>query len=195
MADKIYIDRPPRIEPELPSGSYNIPNPPDTELDAGRLLQEAFLPMIMVMGYFLATIFGQGRNMLMMIPMLLSIFGAVMLAIYTHIQEQKKIDEAKAAYKRRISELRLKMESEHEQQRIYYFYNYPDPEKQAGQNSHDIVMAQHAQYNLRFLLIDSLHKTENLQQFTGKTFGFSGNADNSYIFRKIFSVWRIFIGI
>ena len=46
MADKIYIDRPPRIEPELPSGSYNIPNPPDTELDVGRLLQEAFLPMI-----------------------------------------------------------------------------------------------------------------------------------------------------
>jgi S-DNA-T family DNA segregation ATPase FtsK/SpoIIIE len=132
MADKIYIDRPPRIEPELPSGSYNIPNPPDTELDAGRLLQEAFLPMIMVMGYFLATIFGQGRNMLMMIPMLLSIFGAVALAIYTHIQEQKKIDEAKAAYKRRISELRLKMESEHEQQRIYYFYNYPDPEKTLG---------------------------------------------------------------
>jgi type VII secretion protein EccCb len=132
MAEKIYIDRPPRIEPEMPSGSYNIPNPPDTELDAGRLMQEAFLPMIMVMGYFLATIFGQGRNMLMMIPMLLSIFGAVALAIYTHFQEQKKIDEAKAAYKRRISELRLKMESEHEQQRIYYFYNYPDPEKTLG---------------------------------------------------------------
>lgn len=132
MADKTYIDRPPRIEPELPSGVYTIPNPPDTEIDVGRLLQEAFLPMIMIMGYFLASIFGQGRNMLMMVPMLLSIVGAVALSIYTHLQERKQLEEAKAAYNRRISELRRKMESEHEQQRIYYFYNYPDPEKTLG---------------------------------------------------------------
>ena len=43
------------------------------------------------------------------------------------MKERKQREEAEAAYKRRISELRRKMESEHEQQRIYYFYNYPDP--------------------------------------------------------------------
>jgi DNA segregation ATPase FtsK/SpoIIIE, S-DNA-T family len=68
MAEKRYIDRPPRIEPELPAGVNTIPNPPDLENNAGALLQQAFLPMIMIFGYVLASLFGQGRNMLMMIP-------------------------------------------------------------------------------------------------------------------------------
>lgn len=132
MANRKYIDRPPRIEPQLPSGVFNIPNPPDTEVKFGELLQQAFLPMIMILGYVLASLFGQGRNMLMMIPMMLSVVATVILAIYTNTQERKKREAAEAAYKRRISELRRKMESEHEQQRIYYFYNHPDPEKTLG---------------------------------------------------------------
>ena len=132
MADRKYIDRPPRVEPQLPSGLFTIPNPPDTEVKFGELLQQAFLPMIMILGYILASVFGQGRNMLMMIPMMLSVIATVILAIYTNTQEKKKREAAEAAYKRRISELRRKMESEHEQQRIYYFYNHPDPEKTLG---------------------------------------------------------------
>ena len=46
MADKIFIDRPPRIEPELPSGMYDIPNPPDLESSASALMQQAFLPAV-----------------------------------------------------------------------------------------------------------------------------------------------------
>jgi DNA segregation ATPase FtsK/SpoIIIE, S-DNA-T family len=126
MADKQYIDRPPRIEPELPSGVYNIPNPPDLEDNAGALLQQAFLPMIMIFGYVLASLFGQGRNMLMMIPMMLSVVATIILAIYVNSKERKLREEAEEAYRRRISELRRKMESEHEQQRIYYYYNYPN---------------------------------------------------------------------
>lgn len=132
MAEKTFIDRPPRIEPELPSGVYDIPNPPDTEMDAGRLLQQAFLPMIMIIGYIFTSLFGQGRNMLMMVPMFLSVIATIILAIYTNIQEKKQMEQAMAAYRRRISELRRKMESEHEQQRIYYYYNYPDPQKTLG---------------------------------------------------------------
>jgi S-DNA-T family DNA segregation ATPase FtsK/SpoIIIE len=132
MANKKYIDRPPRVEPQLPSGVFSIPNPPDMETNASQLLQQAFLPMIMIFGYILASVFGQGRNMLMMIPMLLSVIATVALAIYTNVQERKKREAAEAAYKRRISELRRKMESEHEQQKIYYFYNHPDPEKTLG---------------------------------------------------------------
>lgn len=132
MADKIYIDRPPRIEPQLPSGMFNIPNPPDNEANVGQLLQQAFLPMVMIFGYILTSLFGQGRNLLMMIPMALSVVATVTLALYTNAQEKKKRESAEAAYKRRISELRRKMESEHEQQRIYYFYNYPDPETTLG---------------------------------------------------------------
>jgi type VII secretion protein EccCb len=132
MADKKFIDRPPRVEHQLPSGVFNIPNPPDTEVKFGELLQQAFLPMIMILGYVLASLFGQGRNMLMMIPMMLSVVATVVLAIYTNIQDRKQREAAEAAYKRRIGELRRKMESEHEQQRIYYFYNHPDAEKTLG---------------------------------------------------------------
>ena len=132
MADRKYIDRPPRVEPQIPAGTFNIPNPPDNEQNFGQLLQQAFLPMIMILGYILASVFGQSRNMLMMIPMMLSVIATVALAIYTNVQERKQREAAEAAYKRRISELRRKMESEHEQQRIYYFYNHPDPEKTLG---------------------------------------------------------------
>lgn len=132
LADKLYIDRPPRIEPRLPSGLYPIPTPPDNQENFGQLLQQAFLPMMMILGYILMSFFGQGRNLLMMIPMALSVIGTVALAIYTNSREKKQREEAEAAYKRRISELRRKMESEHEQQRIYYFYNYPNPEKTLG---------------------------------------------------------------
>ncbi len=132
MADKIFIDRPPRIEPELPSGTFEIPNPPDGPEQAGRMLQQAFLPMVMIMGYVITSLFGGGRNMLMMIPMLLSVIATIALAVYTNLQEKKEAEAADAAYKRRIGELRREMESQHEQQRIYYYYNYPDPEKTLG---------------------------------------------------------------
>jgi len=129
LSQKIYIDRPPRIEPELPSGIYNIPNPPDTEANPGQLMAQAFLPMVMILGYIVVSMFGQGRNLFMMIPMLLSVIATVALAVYTRNQEKKIRQKAEDAYRQRISELRRKMESEHEQQRIYYYYNYPDPEK------------------------------------------------------------------
>jgi type VII secretion protein EccCb len=133
MSDKIFIDRPPRIEPQLPSGLFTIPNPPDTKESTGQLLQQAFLPAVMIMGYILASVFGgQQGGLLMMIPMGLSVIATICLALYSASKDRKQREEADAAYKRRISELRFKMESEHEQERIYYYYNYPNPEKTLG---------------------------------------------------------------
>ena len=106
MSEKIFIDYPPRIEPQLPSGVYNIPNPPDTKTDFKQLIQQAFLPMIMIMGYVMVSVFGKGSNMMMMIPMLLSIVATVSLAIYSNVKERKQRQEDEEAYKRRISELR-----------------------------------------------------------------------------------------
>lgn len=130
MASKIYIDRPPRIEPELPSGVYDIPNPPDTEEKPGEALAQAFLPMVMIFGYILVSVLGggQGRNMFMMIPMALSVVASVVVAMYARAQDKKLREEMAEAYKRRISELRREMESKQEQQRIYYYHNYPNPE-------------------------------------------------------------------
>jgi len=129
VSDKFYIDRPPRIEPELPSGTYPIPNPPEIDDDPRQLLQQAFLPMVMILGYVLVAMVGGGRNMTMMLPMMISVIATVALAFYTLAETRKKKEEMETAYRRRISELRRKMESEHEQQRIYYYHNYPEPDK------------------------------------------------------------------
>lgn len=129
MSQNLYIDRPPRIEPELPSGTYDIPNPPDIQVNASQILTQAALPMIMILGYILVSVFGKSNNLTMMIPMGLSVVGSVSLAVYAFTAEKKKREKMEIAYKQRISELRRKMESEHEQQRIYYYYNYPNPEK------------------------------------------------------------------
>ena len=128
MADKKYIDRPPRIEPELPSGTRDIPSPPDIETNPGALMAQAFLPMIMIFGYILVSLFGQGTSMMMMIPMALSVVASVALGFYTNRQEKARREHLKETYQRRISELRRQMESEQEQQKIYYYYNYPNPD-------------------------------------------------------------------
>lgn len=128
MADKKYIDRPPRIEPELPSGVHEIPNPPDVEVNPGAILAQAALPMIMIFGYILVSMFGQSTSMLMMIPMALSVVASVALAVYTNRQDKVRREQLKETYQRKISELRRQMESEQEQQRIYYYYNYPNPD-------------------------------------------------------------------
>jgi DNA segregation ATPase FtsK/SpoIIIE, S-DNA-T family len=132
MSDKIIIDYPPRIEPQLPSGNFTIPNPPDTQTDFKQILQQAILPIVMIMGYIISTAFSKNKNLLMMIPMLLSVIATISLSVYTNTKDRKQKEEAGDAYKRRISELRRKMESEQEQQRIYYYTNYPDPEKTLG---------------------------------------------------------------
>jgi DNA segregation ATPase FtsK/SpoIIIE-like protein/Tfp pilus assembly major pilin PilA len=85
--------------------------------------------MVMILGYVLTTALGGGRNLAMMIPMMLSVVASVALAVYAFTRDKKKREGLEINYKQRISELRRKMESEHEQQRIYYYYNYPNPEK------------------------------------------------------------------
>ena len=127
-----YIDRPPRIEPELPSGVNSIPNPPDVEDNPGDMLAQAFLPVVMVFGYIVVAMMGQSRNLLVMVPMILSIVASIGLVFYTRSRETKKRRELASMYLRRLSELRRKMESEHQQQRIYFYYNYPNPETTLG---------------------------------------------------------------
>jgi DNA segregation ATPase FtsK/SpoIIIE-like protein len=91
-------------------------------------MAQAFLPMIMIFGYILVSLFGQGTSMLMMIPMALSVVASIALGFYTNRQEKARREHLKETYQRRISELRRQMESEQEQQKIYYYYNYPNPD-------------------------------------------------------------------
>ena len=87
MSDKIFIDYPPRIEPQLPSGVFSIPNPPDTKRDFGKILQQALLPMMMILGYIIVSVMNKGSsNIAMMIPMLLSVVATLALAFWTQWQ-------------------------------------------------------------------------------------------------------------
>ena len=53
MNEPLYIDRPPRIQPELPSDEIEIPPPPEKEnTGMSRLIQVA-LPLLTIVGYIL----------------------------------------------------------------------------------------------------------------------------------------------
>ncbi len=128
MAKPNYIDRPPRIQPELPSGEYEIPAPPDKKEDTNEILMQVAMPMITILGYVFVAVFSKGKNMLMMVPMAIAVVGAVLLAMYANRDAKNKRESAAAAYRQRLIELRKEMEGFHEIQRIYYHYNYPEPE-------------------------------------------------------------------
>ena len=128
MPRQNYIDRPPRLQPELPTGEYTIPTPPQFQDSGNQMLIQASLPIVTIIGYIVIATFGQSTNMLMMIPMALSVVASTFLAIYTNQNNQKKRKATEAAYQQRISELHKEMQSYHEMQRIFYNYNYPNPE-------------------------------------------------------------------
>ena len=45
-----YIDRPPRIQPELPVKEVEIPNPPEQNKSPGQGLMSSILPLITMVG-------------------------------------------------------------------------------------------------------------------------------------------------
>ncbi|MBE2193044.1 MAG: hypothetical protein IAE83_02620 [Anaerolinea sp.] len=121
-----YINRPPRIQPELPAGEVDIPAPPQREANSTQNLVMMAIPMITIFGYVLVS--GSGGNALFILPMVLSV-GATSLVGFLNYRRALKIDaERKAIYKRRLLELRRQMESMHDKQRAFYTYNYLDTE-------------------------------------------------------------------
>ena len=45
-----YIDRPPRIQPELPEGKREIPQPPSLNIPAYDVLIQSALPLVTIIG-------------------------------------------------------------------------------------------------------------------------------------------------
>lgn len=121
------IDHPPRIQPELPGGEYEIPGPPDTqESSYGRLLQIA-LPLFTIVGYiFLAVFGGVGRNPLFLLPMALSVVASMGFSLYSYRKDQQRRAGLEKQYAEQLIDLNQQMREYHEQQRRFYFYNYPD---------------------------------------------------------------------
>jgi hypothetical protein len=122
------LNRPPRIQPELPSGEVTIPNPPGAEGGGRQNLVQVALPMLTIIAYVLVGSQGGGRSILFVIPMGISIVATTALALWTFFRTAKREAEKLEAFKLRLTDLRAQMNSDHDKQRAFYHYNYPDPE-------------------------------------------------------------------
>ncbi|HKY83893.1 MAG TPA: FtsK/SpoIIIE domain-containing protein [Anaerolineales bacterium] len=121
------IDRPPRIQPELPTGEVELPNPPEQEKGAQQIIQQLLLPLITLVGYVVMAASGQGRNPLLMIPMGMTFVASSVFALYSYNKQKREQEGRKQAYAKRLTDLRRDMAQSHDMQRTFYLYNYPDP--------------------------------------------------------------------
>ncbi len=121
-----YVDRPPRIQPELPQGVVEIPNPPKED-DGGQPLWQSLVPIITIIGYLLVSTSGQGSNIAFMIPMALTVILSTGIQLYTGLTGLARKREKRVSYTRRLVEMRREMVASHIRQRTFYEYNYPEP--------------------------------------------------------------------
>ncbi|MEZ4662920.1 MAG: FtsK/SpoIIIE domain-containing protein [Caldilineaceae bacterium] len=127
MSEPLYIDRPPRIQPELPFDEIEIPGPPDKDPAGWERLVQVALPILTIIGYIaLSATGGAGRSPAMMIPMALSVVGSTGFAIYSYFREKRRRAEIEQAYSDRLTDMTKEMNQYHDQQRRFYRYNYPD---------------------------------------------------------------------
>jgi len=127
MTQPIPIDRPPRIQPELPFGEIDIPKPPEKRTDGWMRILQVALPAITIFGYILMSAFGgMGRNPWFMLPMALSVVASIFFSLYTFQREKKEQARQARIYAARLVELNKEMLAAHEQQRRFYAHNYPD---------------------------------------------------------------------
>ena len=127
MSEPKYIERPPRIQPELPQGMVEIPPPPGEDQEANQSLIQIGLPLLTIVGYVLISMFGQGRSLLFILPMGMSVVASVAYALYSRHKSSQNKGVKKAAYAEQLLELRREMNVSHDMQRRFYRYNYPEP--------------------------------------------------------------------
>jgi DNA segregation ATPase FtsK/SpoIIIE-like protein len=122
-----YIDRPPRIQPELPFNEFEIPDPPKKDDQTWMRLLQIGVPVITVLGFIVVSMLSSGsRGLLLIIPMLLSIVASVAFSLYSYRKERQKTFEDDQAYESRLIELNKEMNTWHDLQRRFYVHNYPD---------------------------------------------------------------------
>src|SRR6185503_11549364 len=121
-----YVDRPPRIQPDLPQGVVEIPNPPKED-ENGTPLWQSLVPIITIIGYLLVSTSGQGSNIAFMIPMALTVILSTGIQLYSGLTNLARQRQKRISYTRRLVELRRDMVASHIRQRTFYEYNYPEP--------------------------------------------------------------------
>ncbi len=122
----VDLNRPPRIQPELPFEEREIPAPPDRQFDAATQLFQIGLPVATIAGYVLVTVLSNGRNPLLLVSMAFSVLASVVFSIYIYFKERQKQAQAEREYLDHLGELYQEMHTFHELQRRFYRYNYPE---------------------------------------------------------------------
>ena len=123
-----FLNRPPRIQPELPVGEVTIPNPPQTDMGGRQSLIQVALPLVTIIGYVFVSASGQGRSLALLIPMGLSVVASTVAAMFSFWRTTREDAAKRAAYAERLVELRKEMVAAHNNQRLFYLHNYPSPE-------------------------------------------------------------------
>ncbi len=127
MSQHIYIDRPPRIQPELPIDEIEIPAPPEKPDYGWTRFIQIGLPLITIIGYVLiGSLGGVGRSAWYILPMGFTVVASVAFSVYTYLKEKQRLAEITRAYSARLVELNKDMQMYHTMQRRFYEYNYPD---------------------------------------------------------------------
>ncbi|MCW1969756.1 MAG: FtsK/SpoIIIE domain-containing protein [Anaerolineae bacterium] len=117
------IDRPPRIQQELPFGEHKVPKPPEAPNKPMNLLMQLLLPVISTVGFGLAS--GTQRPEAM-IPTGLMMVLSVGFSVSSMLRERRELAAQRKAYQEQLRELRNDMTRSHNAQRMHYLHHYPD---------------------------------------------------------------------
>lgn len=125
--ERTYIERPPRIQPELPRREVDIPTPPAIDRSGvGELIQMA-LPLLTVVGFVMVAVMGgSGASPLMVLPMSLTVLAATGYSIYSFRRERRQRAAERAAYIEQLTVMRRDMVAAQHAQRQFYRYTFPD---------------------------------------------------------------------
>lgn len=92
-------------------------------------MAQVALPMVTVVGFLLVAVFSSGRGggaAMFILPMFFAIIATAAFSWYMHKREEARLARQRAAYRERLLEMRREMTDQHELQRLFYHYNYPD---------------------------------------------------------------------
>lgn len=89
-------------------------------------MAELLLPATTIIGYLLLSLGGQGRNILVMLPMTIAMVFTIYISWRRSAEARRKHEEQVKAYRQTLANLRDDMRRTHLIQREFYNYNYPN---------------------------------------------------------------------
>jgi DNA segregation ATPase FtsK/SpoIIIE-like protein len=120
-----YIDRPPRIQPELPVAKIPIPPPPEQGQGPTDWVTQ-ILPLVTIFGFIFVAGSGGGAGGLFIIPMAGAMILSVGYSLYANWKAKQGTKLREKQYADMLVELRQDMTRQHNAQRLHYRHNYPD---------------------------------------------------------------------